>query len=230
MFKIIVTRFVRRTRNPIFSFDESLSSLDLFFYVASKFVDLLRGRIAVGGKKRSFVANGCSIKHKRQFTVGTNLVLGERVKLNALGKVGLEIGDNVNIGSFSQLIVSGGLGNLGEHIRIGSNVGIGEFSYIGGGGGVTIEDDVIIGQYFSAHPENHVYDRTELIRLSPTTREGILIRRNCWIGSKVTILDGVTIGENCVIAAGSVITKSVESNSVVAGVPGRVLKKIIPGN
>jgi acetyltransferase-like isoleucine patch superfamily enzyme len=55
-----------------------------------------------------------------------------------------------------------------------------------------------------------------------------VIGPNCWIGSKVTILDGVTIGEGCVIAAGSVVTKSFPDYSVIGGVPARVLRSRLP--
>jgi acetyltransferase-like isoleucine patch superfamily enzyme len=119
---------------------------------------------------------------------------------------------------------------VGSHIAIGNNVGIGEFAYLGGAGGLDIGDDCIVGQYFSCHPENHCFnDPTQLIRLQGTTRQGIRIGRNCWIGSKVTILDGVTIGENCVIAAGAVVTKNMPPNSVIGGVPARVIKSTVYG-
>lgn len=89
-------------------------------------------------------------------------------------------------------------------IRIGKNVGIGEFSHIGGAGGVSIGDDTIIGSYFSVHPEEHIYaDPQRLIREQGVTHKGIEIGSGCWIGAKVTILDGAKIGNGCVVAAGA---------------------------
>ena len=159
--------------------------------------------------------------------LGNNVNLEDYVKLSALGKEKLYIGDNVGIGSFSQVITSTSFNNIGEFIKIGNNVGIGEFSYIGGGGGTSIGDDTIIGQYFSTHPENHIYlEKDKLIREQGTTRKGIKIGKNCWIGSKVAVLDGVLIGDNCVIAAGSVVTKSFSNGLVIGGVPAKVIKKI----
>jgi len=138
----------------------------------------------------------------------------------------IEFGNNVRIGSFSQVVASTSFNEIGEFIKIGNNVGIGEYSYLGGAGGLEIGDDCIIGQFFSCHPENHKFeDPNKLIRLQGVDRKGIQIGKNCWIGSKVTILDGVTIGDNCVIAAGAVVTKSMPSNSVIGGVPARVLRK-----
>ncbi|NNC96172.1 MAG: acyltransferase, partial [Chitinophagales bacterium] len=159
---------------------------------------------------------------------GSWVKLEDYVYLGALGKGKLILGDNVGIGAFSRLIVSTSFNNIGEYIKIGNNVGIGEFAYLGGGGGLDIGDDCIIGQYLSCHPENHNFsDPSKMIREQGVTREGISIGRNCWIGAKVTILDGVRIGANCVIAAGSVVTKSMPSNSVIAGVPARVIKSTV---
>ena len=157
-----------------------------------------------------------------RITFGRFLQLGNHVTLSALGTVGITIGDNVSIGSDSKVIVSTSLNNIGIGITIEDNVGIGEFAYLGGAGGLSIGSDCIIGQYFSCHPENHNFnDQTKLIREQGVTRKGITIHPNCWIGSKVTILDGVEIGANSVIAAGAVVTKSLPENSIIAGVPAK---------
>jgi acetyltransferase-like isoleucine patch superfamily enzyme len=65
------------------------------------------------------------------------------------------------------------------------------------------------------------------IRLQGVSRKGIKIGKNCWIGSKVTILDGVEIGDSCIVAAGAVVNKSFPSNSVIGGVPAKILKSRI---
>jgi acetyltransferase-like isoleucine patch superfamily enzyme len=90
-------------------------------------------------------------------------------------------------------------------------------------GGITIEDDVLIGPKVSLITENHP--------LNPKERKGligkpILIKKNAWIGANATILPGVTIGENSVVAAGAVVTKSVPANVVVAGNPAVVTKQL----
>ena len=114
---------------------------------------------------------------------------------------------------------------MGQYIKIGNNVGIGEFAYLGGAGGLEIGDDCIVGQYLSCHPENHVAtDLNTPIRFQGVTRKGIKIGKNCWIGSKVTILDGVEVGDGCIIAAGAVLAKSFPQNVIIGGVPAKVLK------
>ncbi|RZK45630.1 MAG: acyltransferase [Hymenobacter sp.] len=126
-------------------------------------------------------------------------------------------------------MVSTSLHEPGQFIELGHRVGIGEFAYLGGGGGLRIGADCIIGQYFSCHPENHHHaDYATPIRLQGVTRQGISIGPNCWIGSKVTVLDGVTIGAGCVVAAGAVVTRSVPAGSVVAGVPARLIASRVP--
>jgi len=90
-------------------------------------------------------------------------------------------------------------------------------------GGITIEDHVLIGPKVNLISENHPLD--------PANRRGlvcspILIKKNAWIGAAATILPGVTIGENSVVAAGAAVSKDVPDNTVVGGVPAKVIKQL----
>jgi len=72
--------------------------------------------------------------------------------------------------------------------------------------------------------ENHNFrDSTRLIREQGVTYKGIVIEDDVWIGSKATIVDGVTIGQGAVIGAGSVVTKSIPAYAIAVGVPARVI-------
>ncbi|CAH0205521.1 DapH/DapD/GlmU-related protein [Chryseobacterium sp. Bi04] len=113
--------------------------------------------------------------------------------------------------------------NYGKHISIGKNVFINFDCTFLALGGITIEDDVLIGPKVSLITENHP--------LNPQDRKGligkpILIKKNAWIGANATILPGVTIGENAVVAAGAVVSKNVPDNSIVGGIPAKFLKDI----
>ncbi|GGE86878.1 Acetyltransferase (isoleucine patch superfamily) [Chishuiella changwenlii] len=113
--------------------------------------------------------------------------------------------------------------NYGKHLNIGKNVFINFDCTFLTLGGITIEDDVLIGPKVSLITENHP--------LEPQHRKGligksILIKRNAWIGANATILPGITIGENAVIAAGAVVSKDVPDNVVVGGVPAKIIKTI----
>ena len=228
MIKSLLEKYIQKTKNKNFQFDKKLSSMVLISFSVEKLFSLLRGLKCYHFSKRGkliFFGKNVKLFNRKNMRFGNNINIGEYVKLSALGKEKMELGNNINIGSHSQVIISTSFNNLGEFIKIGNNVGIGEFSYIGGGAGTTIGDDTIIGQYFSTHPENHNYfNNDKLIREQGTTRKGIVIGSNCWIGSKVTILDGVTIGNASVVAAGSVVTKSFEENVVIGGVPAKVIK------
>ena len=115
------------------------------------------------------------------------------------------------------------------HINYGKKTTFGRDCFVNFGctflalGGITIEDDVFIGPHCvlatEYHPEN------------PATRHSLLtkpivVKRNAWLGANVTVLAGVTIGENTIVAAGSVVTKDVPDNMVVAGSPAKVVREI----
>lgn len=231
MLKKILT-FIIRFKTPGFSFDEAVTSLVIRELVMQKLMAWLRGwKLLLGGRFSSslFLGKNVSLYNKPNMRFGNIVQLEDHVYVSALGKQPITFGSNVKIGAFSRLITSTTLNDLGSHITIGNNVGIGEFAYLGGAGGLEIGNDCIIGQYLSCHPENHNFgDTTKLIRQQGCTRSGIKIGNNCWIGAKVTILDGVNIGDNCVIAAGAVVTKSMPANSVIGGIPAKLIKPITP--
>lgn len=113
--------------------------------------------------------------------------------------------------------------NFGRFIQIGKNVFINHACSFLDMGGITIEDEVLIGPKVNLVTENHPLhpdDRRALIT------KPILIKRNAWIGAGATILPGVTIGENAVVAAGAVVSKDVPANIIVGGVPAKMIKSI----
>jgi acetyltransferase-like isoleucine patch superfamily enzyme len=218
-----------KLRNPHFSFDDSLNSAAIIQFIYIQAWCLARGlRMLLYFKnpKGMLLGTGVRFFNISKIQWGKFLKLGAHVYVSALAKEGITFGNHVGIGAFSRIIVSTSLNDIGKFIRIGSNVGIGEYAYLGGAGGLAIGDDTIVGQYFSCHPENHQYGEVEsLIRNQGVTRKGIQIGRNCWIGSKVTILDGVTIGDGCVVAAGAVVTQSFPGNCILGGVPAKLIRE-----
>jgi acetyltransferase-like isoleucine patch superfamily enzyme len=113
--------------------------------------------------------------------------------------------------------------NFGRFIQIGKNVFINHACSFLDMGGITIEDNVLIGPKVNLITENHpltAADRRALIC------KPIIINRNAWIGAAATILPGVTIGENAVVAAGAVVSKDVPDNVIVGGVPAKIIKSI----
>lgn len=113
--------------------------------------------------------------------------------------------------------------NFGRFIRLGKNIFINHACSFLDIGGITIEDDVQIGPRVNLTSENHPLDPGDRTTLIPRP---IVIKRNAWIGGGATILPGVTVGENAVVAAGAVVSRDVSPNTVVARIPAKVVKTI----
>lgn len=222
----MIEKIISKVKGREFEFDSNISKLYLINLIFNKSLAVIRGVIVT--RKVIFLAKGSQVASYGKLEIKSrNVDIGKYCHINCLSRSGIELGDNFKLGDFSKLIASGTIRDLGIGMKIGDNVAIGEYSYIGGAGGVIIGSDCIIGQYFSVHPENHNFSKSNiLIREQGVNRAGIKIGRNCWIGAKVTICDGTNIGDNCVIAAGAVVTGNFGSGQLIGGVPAKVLKKI----
>lgn len=136
---------------------------------------------------------------------------------------------------YNELVKDLFMGNIGENtrvmppvtvvrdnkVRIGKNVVVMNNSLFMAAGEITIEDDVMVAANVQLISNNHdLYDHAVL------TCKPIHLKRNCWIGAGATILPGVTVGENAVVAAGAVVTKDVEENIVVGGNPAKLIKRL----
>ena len=113
--------------------------------------------------------------------------------------------------------------NYGKHTKIGKDVFINFDCVFLDLGGITIEDNVQIAPKVSLLSEGHPVSSVNRHAL---TVAPIHVKKNAWIGANATILQGVTIGENAIVAAGSVVSKDVPDNTIVGGIPGQILKTI----
>jgi len=112
----------------------------------------------------------------------------------------------------------------GINIRMGRNVFINQGCRLDDIGGIEIGDDVMIGPGARLISSGHPVEPS--LRRSGITAAPIRIERNVWIGAGAMILQGVTVGEDSVVAAGSVVTRDVPTKTLVAGVPARVIRNI----
>jgi len=225
MLKFLVLKIKGRT----IDFDNKVRDIDLLNLFLFQGLSILRGLVKV--RKIVSLGRNVTVFSKQNAYFGKGVSIGNYSTIDALGTDGLYIGSGSSIGSFSIIKVSGTLSSIGKRIQVGSNVGIGDFAHIGGAGGVTIGDDTIAGAYLSIHPENHIFSNPkELIRNQGVNRKGIKIGKNCWIGAKVTILDGAKVGDGCVIAAGAVVNAEFPDNVVIGGVPAKILKQRVSVN
>ena len=113
--------------------------------------------------------------------------------------------------------------DYGQNISLGKNVFINSGCCFQDQGGIEIGNNVLIGQQVVLATLNHDLQPDKRANMQPSP---IKIGNDVWIGAHATILPGVTIGDGAVIAAGAVVTKDVPKNTVVAGVPAKVIKKI----
>jgi acetyltransferase-like isoleucine patch superfamily enzyme len=156
---------------------------------------------------------------ERYLCISDDVKIGENVKFaNFINLYGCAIGDNTKIGTFVEVQKNA---SIGKNCKIQSHTFICE--------GVTIEDNVFIGH--GVIFINDKYPRaTNSEGASQTEEDWIVIptvvKKGASIGSGATVLCNVTIGENAIIGAGSVVTRSVLSNSVVAGNPAKYVRKV----
>jgi acetyltransferase-like isoleucine patch superfamily enzyme len=113
--------------------------------------------------------------------------------------------------------------NYGKNTKIGKNVFINFDCTFLDLGGITIDDHVMLGPKVSLLSEGHPIAPNDRQTL---TAGKIHIKKNAWIGASATILQGVTIGENAIVAAGAVVSKDVPANTVVGGIPAKHIKNI----
>ncbi len=111
----------------------------------------------------------------------------------------------------------------GNSVRIGKRVTVMNNCLMMAAGHITIDDDALVAANVQLISNNHdPYERRVLLC------KPVHLKRNCWIGAGSTILPGVTVGENAIVGAASVVTKDVPDNAVAVGNPARVIKTIPP--
>jgi acetyltransferase-like isoleucine patch superfamily enzyme len=152
--------------------------------------------------------------------IAFDVELGYDVTIHAFVNLyGCAVGDHSRIGAFVE---------IQKNVRIGKNVKVSSHSFICEG--VAIEDDVFIGHNVSFI--NDKYPRATNLSGRPQSESDwqvvpTLVKRGASVGSGATILCGVTIGENALVGAGSVVTHDVPDGVTVAGVPARILQKAV---
>ena len=152
-------------------------------------------------------------------SIAPDVKLGENVKLaNFVNLYGCEVGDSTKIGAFVEIQKNA---KIGKHCKISSHTFICE--------GVTVEDNVFVGHGVvfinDSYPRATNPDGT-LQTEQDWKVETTVVKKGASVGSGATILANLTIGENAIVGAGSVVTKSVPPNTVVAGNPAKILRTI----
>jgi len=226
----MIEKLIRTLKNdPNYKWESPHSTRDLLSISWVRACQLLRGLLLKPFLNRSsgflFVGRRVKVRHGYKITAGKNLILEDNVSLNALSENGIVFGDNVSIARDSILFCTGVVAYRGKGITIGDRTGMSARAYLAGQGGIAIGTDVIMGPNVQIFSENHLFNDLSLtIKEQGVNKQAVSIGNNCWIGAGSTILAGVTIGDGCVVAAGSVVNKSFPANSVIGGIPAKLLK------
>ncbi len=156
---------------------------------------------------------------RKKISIGANTSIAVFARLTTNPGTSITIGERCIVGHGSLLIA------LNGKMEIGNDVSINPYCVIYSIGNLKIGDNCRIATGTIIVPANHIYtDPDQPIRCQGTSKLGITIEEDVWIGASVKILDGVTIGKGSVIGAGSVVTKSIPPYSVAVGSPARVVK------
>lgn len=193
-------------------------------------VSLLRGILRGGGfakcAGRCFIGRGVNLRCKSKIRLGSKVRLSDGVYIDALSRDGVTLGDRVLLGRNTRIECTGSLASIGKGVSIGHDSTFGSDCYFGAAGGVEIGNDVMAGQLVRFHAEDHNFaDKGVLIRKQGVSHQGITVGDNVWIGAGVVFLDGSHVGSGCVVAANAVVTAgNYPQNSVIGGIPARVIK------
>jgi acetyltransferase-like isoleucine patch superfamily enzyme len=164
------------------------------------------------------------LRHPHKISLGDNVIIDDGCLLDAKGKdnEGITIGNGFTLGRYSSLVCKNGNIKIGSQVNIGSTAKI----VVGEGGTIEIGNSIDIGS--SSHFSGGSYDYSQTDVLPSSRRQatqGIVVEDMAWVGVGVVLLDGVRVGTQSIVGAGSVVNRSIPPRTIVAGVPARVLKE-----
>ena len=163
------------------------------------------------------VGKNVQVSHGKRIKCGKNVKFEDYSEIHGLCRDGLIFGDYVTIGRGVMIRPSSYYGiDIGSGLVMGEHSSIGPYGYVGCSGKTVIGKNVMFGPKCSLFAENHNFtDGSRSIKEQGVNQKGITVEDDCWIGSNVVILDGVTIGKGSVIAAGTLVSKDVPAGSLM---------------
>ncbi|MFT6422629.1 MAG: acetyltransferase-like isoleucine patch superfamily enzyme [Thalassolituus sp.] len=170
------------------------------------------------------IHSDCELRTPHQIRIEPGCAIKARAILNGRSRTRKH---GISLGSDTYLKENCYLDAYGGFIEVSGQCAFAQNTIIHGGGGVKIGKNVIFGANCYIISSNHKFRSRELpIILQGDERKGISIGNNVWLGGNVIVLDGVTIGDNCVIGAGSIVRKDIPSNTVVFDSRQSVYKEV----
>lgn len=166
-----------------------------------------------------------TLRHPHKIRIGNHVIIDDNVVLDAKGEGnrGITIGDEVYVGRNTIIYCKNGDITLEDRVNLAANCQL--FSAYR----LTVGAGTVVGA-FTYLLSGGEYDYASPVPFCEQTgqpaRGELTIGRNCWLGAHVTVVDGASVGEHCVVGAGAVVTKPIPAHSVAVGVPARVVKSI----
>jgi acetyltransferase-like isoleucine patch superfamily enzyme len=163
--------------------------------------------------------------HYWKISTDKNITLNGYSFIASSAHLDVKLGGTIYIDKNTEVMEGVLIQTYGGHIKIGSNCSINPYTIIYGHGNTTIGNNVLIAGGCMIIPSNHNFESIEInINAQGNTSHGIVIEDNVWIGHGCSILDKVKIGHGSIIAAGSVVKKTVPPLSVAGGVPAKIIR------
>jgi len=157
----------------------------------------------------------------RNIVYGRNCTIKAGVEIAMTDGAVLSMGDNVIIDRYAFLQLT----KPSPHLSLGSHVSIGRGCVLAIKGHTVIGDYTMMGPNCQINDQDHGFNKNDLVMNQKATIKPVVIGKDCWFGSGVRIMKGVTIGDGAVVGAGSVVTKDIPSYEIWGGVPARFIKK-----
>lgn len=186
---------------------------------------------ACGTGSQIMFGNNCRIDEKVEIIAGKNakIVFGDNcwIMKNTIIRTGnkYSFGNNVNIATNCAIFSREG-GHEGE-LKVGNGTNIGDYTIIDVADNLIIENDIAIGPNCVIYTHDHNYTNPKKAAWKGgVVKYPVTIKKEAWVGSNVTILPKTLIDEHCVIAAGAIVTKNTDKNSIYGGIPAKKIKEI----
>jgi acetyltransferase-like isoleucine patch superfamily enzyme len=165
-----------------------------------------------------------TLRHPKKISIGENVVIDDNTVLDAKGPpgCGITIGNNVIVSRNTILSCKGGSIHIGDNTNIGTNCLIHSESV------VRMGSNILVAAYcYLVAGGNHDFSRTDIpiIQQRSISKGGIVIEDNVWLGASVVVMDGVTIGRDCIVGANSLVLHSLPEFAIAFGSPARVHKQ-----
>lgn len=173
--------------------------------------------------RQAVIGRNVTLRHPHRITLGDRVVIGDGCTLDAKGRggEGIVIRDNVFLGTGSILSMAGGGIEIDEGANIGSYCRIGTF------GRTRIGKKALLAAYCYVVGATHRTDRLDIPILDQPndTKGGAVVGDGTWLGARVTVLDGVTVGRDAIVGAHAVVTHDLPDYAVARGIPAKVVRR-----